>query len=475
MSANSEPGVVSVNDGSEEEEGPPPADPPAGPQYVHQVALYPPSPPQTPATIPPNGRRNCRKWTVTAVVSALLLLLVAGVLLGYYLSSMCFGVRCRDDLCVLQSQWCDGVTDCPGGEDETMCFRLFGSGFLLQIYRSEDRSWKPVCSEGWTTNLGQTACQRMGYSVYTSAQSGQMRINTSNGYLQVKTGSSPDTNILKLFINSNNCSSGSAVTLQCVDCGTRETPTSSGAGNEPPASLGAWCWHALLTSSVNCSGTIISPYWIVTAASCVQKDSNPQSWKVFAGVVNTWSTAFHDGLQVSHILAHEAFQTNTGRNNIALMRLTKPLVMTSNIRPACLPNVGLDFKASRKCWTTGFGSTELTNVGSEFLMEAEVTLLDPAACRDLPGSDGAYTRDTVCAGNPGAVVQPCEGDLGGPLVTEEDSVWWLIGDRSWAHGCVSGVPAAYGNVPFYLEWLYEQMQKYQDEEQYKDEGQYVFE
>ena len=49
-------------------------------------------------------------------------------------------------------------------------------------------------------------------------------------------------------------------------------------------------------------------------------------------------------------------------------------------------------------------------------------------------------------------------DLGGPLVTEEDSVWWLIGDRSWAYGCVSGIPAAYGNVTFYLQWLYEQMQ-----------------
>ena len=41
-------------------------------------------------------------------------------------------------------------------------------------------------------------------------------------------------------------------------------------------------------------------------------------------------------------------------------------------------------------------------------MEAEVTLLDPAACRDLPGSDGASARDGVCAGTPGAVEKPCE-------------------------------------------------------------------
>ncbi|KAK6296009.1 hypothetical protein J4Q44_G00337220 [Coregonus suidteri] len=61
--------------------------------------------------------------------------------------------------------------------------------------------------------------------------------------------------------------------------------------------------------------------------------------------------------------------------------------------------------------------------------------------------------------------QWCDGgDSGGPLVTEKDSVWWLVGDTSWGDGCAQrNKPGVYGNVTFFLGWIYEQIQKYQDE------------
>lgn len=52
-----------------------------------------------------------------------------------------------------------------------------------------------------------------------------------------------------------------------------------------------------------------------------------------------------------------------------------------------------------------------------------------------------------------------KGYSGGPLVTEKDSVWWLVGDTSWGDVCAQrNKPGVYGNVTFFLGWIYEQMQ-----------------
>ncbi|KAM9452928.1 transmembrane protease serine 2-like, partial [Salvelinus alpinus] len=53
-----------------------------------------------------------------------------------------------------------------------------------------------------------------------------------------------------------------------------------------------------------------------------------------------------------------------------------------------------------------------------------------------------------------------KGYSGGPLVTEKDSVWWLVGDTSWGDVCDQrNKPGVHGNVAFFLGWIYEQMQK----------------
>lgn len=52
-----------------------------------------------------------------------------------------------------------------------------------------------------------------------------------------------------------------------------------------------------------------------------------------------------------------------------------------------------------------------------------------------------------------------QGDSGGPLVVKEGNVWWLAGDTSFGIGCaLRNRPGVYGNVTFFLDWVYEQMQ-----------------
>ena len=42
--------------------------------------------------------------------------------------------------------------------------RLQGSSFLLQIYSTQGKNWRTVCSLGWTEQQGRASCQQIGYS-----------------------------------------------------------------------------------------------------------------------------------------------------------------------------------------------------------------------------------------------------------------------------------------------------------------------
>lgn len=44
-------------------------------------------------------------------------------------------------------------------------------------------------------------------------------------------------------------------------------------------------------------------------------------------------------------------------------------------------------------------------------------------------------------------------------MVKEGNVWWLAGDTSWGYGCaVVDKPGVYGNVTYFVNWVYEQMQ-----------------
>ncbi|XP_027136507.1 transmembrane protease serine 2 isoform X2 [Larimichthys crocea] len=444
---------------------PPPSRSEVKPQYVHHLSPNPP--PEIPIPKHKGTKQRCIKFTVAAVISLLLLLLLAGILLAYYYSSSCVhGMQCGDGGCVWESQWCDGVTDCPAGQDEANCVRMHGSSFLLQIYSTQSKNWRSVCSHGWTEQKGRASCQNIGYSRGTYFKSGQQKADSDGGFLIVKSDFNPEASILQQLVLSDTCPNNSVATLFCTDCGSGVN--SSRASGSQPASLGSWPWQVSLqfSGSHRCGGAIISPYWIVTAAHCVARSSSPGDWLVYAGIVDPLGTLFNPAYSVRRIIVHEGFNSVTRRNDIALLRLSKPLDITasSNIGPVCLPNVGLNITDHQVGWITGFGHTGNGDTGSPYLMQAQVSLVNSAECNSSIAYNGRISQDMLCTRETEAAAKMCNIDSGGPLVSLKDGVWWLRGDNIWGEHCTEqNRPGVYGNITYFLDWIYHQMRKHQDD------------
>ncbi|KAI4879153.1 hypothetical protein NFI96_021650, partial [Prochilodus magdalenae] len=338
-------------------------------------------------------------------------------------------------------------------------FRLYGPDFLLQIFSNRDQKWKPVCSYGWDNTIGRDACSEFGYSGDDYVGSGKMRpgSGSSDGYMQLEPGFYLGQPIYARLTDSPSCSSDTVVTLKCIECGKSDARTRI-VGGQDVTSPTRWPWQVKIRSlKTSCGGTIITPLWIVTAAHCVHDAPRPHQWKVYAGHLGGGGT----GQEVNEIISHPGYHPRTQDKDIALMKLKEPLSLSSSIRPVCLPNAGLSFTTHKEYFITGWGATIMGGPGSDTLQEASISLISRSDCNRGKSYDGRITKSMICAGRPEGGVDACQGDSGGPLVTKAGSLWWLVGDTSWGDGCgVKNKPGIYGNVTYFLEWIYEQMQKY---------------
>ncbi|KAM8742323.1 transmembrane protease serine 2 isoform 1-T2 [Acanthopagrus schlegelii] len=411
------------------------------------------------------GIKKCPwSYILCGSLCVLTVLAVIGLLLWYFLYYQCLlGKSCGiGGKCLSPSQWCDGVEDCSHGEDEAQCFRLHGTNFILESYSADSQGWMPVCAENWDNNYGRAVCEQMGYSSedyvsYSEASAGSI---ASKGYMRLKHGSNHGSRIQSQLTYSLLCFAR-AVKLRCIECGESSAAPSTRIVGGTEAVNGAWPWQVSLQIQGQhvCGGSIIGRQWILSAAHCFQTYSDPKLWTVYSGNVRLSAFIFASGARVNKIISHKGFDTDTNNNDIALLKLDTPLTFTGTVKPVCIPNFGVDLSAGQQAWITGWGALRSSGPSPNTLNQAQVTIYSRETCNRPQVLDGAITETMICAGKLEGGVDSCQGDSGGPLVVKQGNVWWLAGDTSWGIGCAwKNKPGVYGNVTYFNNWVYEQMQ-----------------
>lgn len=236
------------------------------------------------------------------------------------------------------------------------------------------------------------------------------------------------------------------------------------------ASSGAWPWQIAVLDKKKrliCGGTLISNDFVLTAAHCVSSGMH-----IVAGEYNLAQEEGHEQeRKVSRTFKHPEYNQNIVDNDIALLRLERPLKLTQRVWPACLPEQNEELEPDSMTTILGWGaiSYQLGTRGGkpqvelkrdDTLYQAKVPVVDFDECKQSYGLD-LESHHVICAGYKEGRIDSCAGDSGGPLLLEKENRWHVYGVTSFGDECgKEGKYGIYSKTSAYVDWIKKIVSKY---------------
>lgn len=223
---------------------------------------------------------------------------------------------------------------------------------------------------------------------------------------------------------------------------------------------------ALFPRTSICGASIIHPNYLLTAAHCVDflTIGDPLSVRVGSSTYNGGGTvrsgSAPSGGAIESVKIHEDWAPFTSSNDLAVVILTNPLPMSSNVQRVRLIEPGA---AMNRFWSTnrpaivsGWGTTCWLSCNlSTGLRQVSVPVVSNATCGSSTAYGSWFNGTTmVCAGLMSGGKDSCQGDSGGPLTVAGTGGPFEIGIVSWGNECAApNYPGVYTRVAAYNNYL----------------------
>ncbi|XP_018563414.1 trypsin epsilon-like [Anoplophora glabripennis] len=192
-----------------------------------------------------------------------------------------------------------------------------------------------------------------------------------------------------------------------------------------------------------CGTTIISKFWVLTAAHCCElvKSYPLEKVKISSNSAKWRNGVAHD---VEAIMRHANYSQRTVSHNLCLVKVKTPFVDSLEV-PIALAGSRYKYIANTTATTMGWSSKNGV-YESDQLYSSKVTLVPFSTCK---GINNLNIDDTmVCAWNQAKL--DCSYDSGGPLFQNN----LVIGIVSFETDCASGdYPRVYTRISYFEKWI----------------------
>uniref|UniRef100_A0A1B0DPI1 trypsin n=1 Tax=Phlebotomus papatasi TaxID=29031 RepID=A0A1B0DPI1_PHLPP len=201
----------------------------------------------------------------------------------------------------------------------------------------------------------------------------------------------------------------------------------------------------------DCGGTIISPFYIITAGHCTYEFAVKKSDRF---TIRAGSNFKYKGgvlVTVIKIIPHPKYRYGISHDyDFTICKLIKPLELGKNIQAVKLPKQDEMLHNDSVFLISGWGMLGEKYHVSKVLRAVYVPIYPRHNCFTHYKAYDLVTSRMICAAYDEGGMDACKLDSGGPLV--KDGI--LYGVTSWGLGCGrKGFPGVYSRVASVRKWI----------------------